>query len=70
MENKKLFDYLDGYWFSNIDEIVNAIADFYYPDAGSDWEQPSRSELSEYWEIAIQYSESRQLDFDFDYLSF
>ena len=70
MENKKLFDYLDGYWFSNIDEIVNAIADFYYPKAWDDGEQPSRSELSEYWDIAIQYSESRQLDFDLDFLSF
>jgi len=67
---KKLYEYLDGYGFSNIDEIVWAISDFYYPRAWDDGEQPSRWELSEYWEIAIHYSEDRQLDFDFDDLSF
>lgn len=61
---KKLFNYLDWYWFSNFSEIVNAIQDYYYP---YDWnEQPSYFELVEYRDIAMDYSEYKQLDFDFE----
>lgn len=61
---KKLFDYLDWFWFVWLFEIENAISDYFYP---IDWKwSPSYGELSEYSELAKDYSESRQLDFDFD----
>lgn len=65
-EHNKMFDYLDWFWFSSLDEIILAISDYYYPNAWDNWEQPSYWELSEYSEIAKDYSEYKQYDFDFD----
>ena len=43
---KELRDYLNGYHFIDKDEVTMAVQDFFFPDAGTDGEEPS------YWEIS------------------
>lgn len=61
---EQLFEELDNYSFVSKDEIVGAIQDYYYPDAGTDWEQPSYWELSEYTDIAEEYMNDRNIEFE------
>ena len=62
--DEQLFDELDNTSFVNKDEIVWAIQDYFYPDAGTDWEQPSYWELSEYERLAEEYMNDRKIEFE------
>lgn len=62
--DEQLFDELDKTSFVNKEEIVLAIQDYFYPDAGTDWEQPSYWELSEYGRLAEDYMNDRKIEFE------
>lgn len=61
---EQCFDELDSYHFVERSEVVGAIQDYFYPDAGTDWEQPSYWELAIYTERADEYIDDRGLEFD------
>ena len=62
--DEQLFDELDNISFVNRGEIVWAIQDYFYPDAGTDWEQPSYWELAEYERLAEDYMNDRKIEFE------
>lgn len=64
--DEQLFDELDNFSFVNKGEIVWAIQDYFYPDAGTDWEQPSYWELAEYERLAEDYMNDRKIEFEED----
>ena len=62
--DEQLYEELDNFSFVSKSEVVGAIQDYFYPDAWTDWEQPS------YWEIAVceqmaeDYIADRNLEFN------
>lgn len=52
---KELRDYLNGYHFIDKDEVTMAVQDFFFPDAGTDGEEPSYWEVAECQEVAEIY---------------
>ena len=64
--DEQLFDELDNFSFVDKGEIVWAIQDYFYPDAGTDWEQPSYWELAEYSRLAEDYMNDRKIEFEED----
>ena len=45
------------YWFTFVDddEVTMAVQDFFFPDAWTDWEEPSYGEIAECQEVAKQF---------------
>ena len=52
---KELRDYLNGYHFIDKDEVTMAVQDFFFPDAGTDGEEPSYWEVAECQKVAERY---------------
>ena len=59
-----LYDYLDWYDFVNKTEILCATQDYFFPDAWTDWEQPSYWDIADCQEKANKYIEDREIKFD------
>jgi hypothetical protein len=62
--DEQLYEELDNFSFVSKSEIVWAIQDYFYPDAWTDWEQPSMWELAEYEQMAEDYIADRDLEFN------
>lgn len=62
--DEMLYDYLDWYSFVNKTEIVGAIEQYFYPD--EEWQKESASywELSKYEEMADEYMNDRNIEFE------
>lgn len=62
--DEQLYDYLDWYSFVSKSEILGAIEEYYYPD--EEWQKESASywELAEYNNIADEYMNDRNIEFE------